>query len=294
MNTALTYEKQDQLPQEISVTEHFNAAARLYREWSPEGHLHFGYYQIGSCPLTRRHQLEAMVNNTVEELNIDYKKRIADMGCGYGTAAIHIARMKGVYVDGFTIINEQVKSGSVTKKKAGVDDLVRLHCRDFRKTEMEPNTYDGAYALESLCYGTGAGKRDVLQEIYRILKPGAKLCLVDGFVLAPPRKGGLRDAVLNKVTKGWAVDQFAQKDEFIETLHSLGFTNLQTKDLSLRIAPSAMHAPPLIVMSFLKRILLFNPMRRKERAHLASCFWGLVLGMFMKNFRYISITATKS
>lgn len=277
----------------ISVPEHFEAAAALYREWSPVGHLHFGYYTFGSCPLFRNQQLEAMVNNTVERLNIHGNKHIADIGCGYGTAAIHSARKMGIRVDGFTNIEEQVNTGNIAKKEAGVDDLVRLYTRDFRHTEMSDNSYDGAYALESICYGTGAGKQDVLQEVHRILKPGANISLVDGFILERTKPGSFRGGVLQKVTKGWAVDQFANKEAFIEALHKVGFKNVRVRDLSLRVAPTAMHAPHLIVLSFLKRLIMLDPMRRKERAHLASCFWGLILGMFRKNFRYLQITATK-
>jgi len=293
MNTTINIPALLDEKQEITVTEHFNAAAQLYREWSPEGHLHFGYYQIGTSPLNRKQQLEAMVDEVVTELHTDREERVADMGCGYGTAAIHIAKKKRVHVDGFTIINEQIKSGDLAKKHAGVNDLVRLHKRDFRATEMPNASYDGAYALESLCYGTGPGKDDVLSEIHRILKPGKKLCLVDGFVLAQPKRGSFAEAILNKVAKGWAVDQFAQREAFIEALYQIGFAKVKVRDLSLRVAPSAFHAPPLIVRSFLKRLLMLNPMKRKERAHLASCFWGLILGMFMKNFRYLMITTTK-
>lgn len=280
----------------ISVSEHFTHAADLYHVWSPAGHLHFGFWKKGLNPFVRHGMLAEMVEQVYNELRITapVDAKLADLGCGYGSAAMQLASGKNTSIDAYTIIRSQVEEGNRRVDNLGLGNLVNLFKRDFRRTEAKDNLYDGAYALESLCYASGNHKSDVLQEIHRILKPGSRLCLTDGFIIERIPSKGIRRMILNKVTKGWAVEQFAQRDAFVESLRSLGFEDIKVKDLSLRVAPSVLHAPPLIVKSVIDRIIEKRPIDPMERAHLASCFWGLALGLFRRHFRYLMVSATKA
>ena len=43
-------------------------------------------------------------------------------------------------------------------------------------------SYDGVYALESSCHAHGADKGALLAEAYRLLRPGGRLVVADGFL----------------------------------------------------------------------------------------------------------------
>src|SRR5690349_14580189 len=139
------------------VTAHFHASAELYKLWSPEGHIHFGYWNRSLNPLHRKPLLEALVHHAARELKPAADKRIADLGCGYGTAARLIARTYGARVEALTVVEEQMQEGAIASLLDNTFDKVTMRLRDFRDTGLRTASMDGAYALESLCYGTGYG-----------------------------------------------------------------------------------------------------------------------------------------
>ncbi len=271
------------------VVDHFHASAALYKLWSREGHLHFGYWQWPTAPWDRRAMLEALTQRVVKELRPRAEHHLADLGCGYGSSARLVARTYGCAVQAFTVVNEQVKEG---RARAAQEDLpVTMHLRDFRDTGMTSGTMDGVYALESLCYGSGQGKADVLAEAARILRPGGRIALVDGFIVKPPT--GLRKRMVRTVEDGWAVPCFPRQQAFMRAMERVGFTDIRITDLSYRVAPSAAHGLPLMAWTKLRNLLTGKRLDPLESAHLKSCLYGIAMGTQRDLFRYLLITARK-
>jgi len=272
------------------VLDHFHASAALYKLWSAEGHLHFGHWSWPMAPWDRKAMLDAMVHRVVRELEPKPGQRFADLGCGYGSSARLVASSYGTRVDAFTVVPEQVKEGQA---KADTEKLdVHMHLCDFRKTELPDTTADGVYAIESLCYGTGHGKADVLHEAARILKPGGRLALVDGFILKPP--SGLRRHAVRTVESGWAVPCFPREKAFRRELEQAGFTNIQVTDLSWNVALCAAHGIPLMAWTKLRNAFTGKRLDLLEKAHLKSCLLGIALGTQRDLFQYLLVTATKT
>ena len=283
------------LERDPAVQAHFHAAAELYHRWSPEGHLHFGYWEPGMCALRRGPMLARLVDRVMEEIHPMPGDLLADLGCGYGAAARHVAKSRpGNWVDGFTVVPEQVQEGRVRILADGLADRVDLHVRDFRDTGLGTGSVDGAFALESMCYASGPDKRDLVEELHRILRPGGRFAVTDGFVMKPLRKNGLRDRLLGEVCSGWAVPEFTQLHPFLRALKETGFTNVAVTDLSFRVAPSAFHAPHLVVRCLLDRWVAGGSFDAGERAHLRSCLLGLLLGTLRGTFRYLLISGTRT
>jgi cyclopropane fatty-acyl-phospholipid synthase-like methyltransferase len=274
------------------VTAHFHASAELYKLWSPEGHLHFGYWNGKMNPFRRKPMLEALVHHVVRELQPAPGLRLADLGCGYGAAARLVADTYGAHVDALTVVEEQVQEGAIASLLDGTFDLVTMKLRDFRRTGLPDASLDGAYALESLCYGTGAGKADVLAEVARTLKPGARFAMVDGFLMKEPR--GWRKKLVDTVARGWAVPRFPVLKDFTRTLEANGFTDVRVEDLSWRMGPCALHGLPLLAWTLLRQLFSGEKMSTLEKAHLRSCGLGIFLGTQHDLFRYCMVTATRS
>lgn len=274
------------------VTAHFHASATLYRLWSPDGHLHFGYWRWPLSPFGRRAMLEELVHQVVAPLEVKAGHHLADLGCGYGSAARLVARRYGAHVDAFTVVREQVHEGMVAGLVDGTYDRVRMHFRDFRDTGLPDAGMDGVYALESLCYGAGHGKDDVLAEAARILKPGGRLALVDGFLLHEPR--GWRKGLVGTVAEGWALPCFPKLRSFTKALERQGFTDVRVRDLSWRMGPCALHGLPLLARTALCQAFSGERMDPLERAHLRSCGLGILLGTQHDLFRYCLVTATRT
>lgn len=289
--TALHHQARHTSGFDPKVTAHFRASAELYKLWSPEGHIHFGYWNRSLNPLKRKPMLEALVHHAARELKPAADKRIADLGCGYGTAARLIARTHGARVEAFTVVEEQMQEGAIASLLDNTFDKVTMRLRDFRDTGLRAASMDGAYALESLCYGTGYGKADAIAEAARILKRDARLVVGDGFLVKEPR--GLRKRMVNTVAKGWALPCFPELDEFKQALETNGFTDVRVEDISWRMGPCALHGLPLIAWTLLRQLFRGRMMDTLEKAHLRSCGLGILLGTQHDLFRYLMITATR-
>jgi len=272
------------------VTAHFRASADLYKLWSPEGHLHFGYWHWPMNPFRRKPMLEALVHLIVRELDPKPGKCFADLGCGYGSAARLVATAYDTCVEAFTVVEEQVQEGTTAALADGTSRRVTMKFRDFRDTGLPEASMDGVYALESLCYGTGLGKGDVLAEAARILKPGARLATADGFLVKQAR--GVRKRMVDTITNGWALPCFPDLACFTEALESNGFADVQVEDLSWKMGPCALHGVPLLAYTLARRSL-GKGMEPLEKAHLRSCALGILLGTQHSLFRYCMVTATR-
>lgn len=275
---------------DTAVLAHFHASAELYRSWSHAGHLHFGYWRWPLSPLGRPAMLDELVHHVIRGLRPLPGQRYADLGCGYGSAARLAAGSCSISVDAFTVIPEQVAEGS---RLAALERVpVHMHLKDFRCTGLPDASMDAVYAIESLCYGSGPSKHDVLHEAARILKPGARLAVVDGFLLKRPR--GMRGDLVETVEQGWALPCFPERGPFLEALSNCGFRNIHVEDLSFRIAPCAFHGLPLMLRTLFERWYSRKPISRLESAHLRSCMLGILLGTQLDLFRYCLITAEKA
>ncbi|HEX2617629.1 MAG TPA: class I SAM-dependent methyltransferase [Flavobacteriales bacterium] len=274
------------------VTAHFHASAALYKRWSPEGHLHFGYWRWPLSPFDRHAMLEELVHQAVAPLQPTHTKRVADLGCGYGAAARLVAKTHGTHVDAFTVTEAQCHEGAVAALVDGTFDRVTMHLRDFRNTGLPAASLDGAYALESLCYGNGHGKSDALAEAARILKPGATLSVMDGFLLRESR--GWQKELVGTVARGWALDHFPKLRSFTHALEAAGFTDVRVRDLNWRMGACALHGLPLLARTYLEDLFRRPRMDALERAHLRSCGLGILLGTQRGLFRYCHVTATRS
>jgi|JI9StandDraft_1071089.scaffolds.fasta_scaffold03047_5 cyclopropane fatty-acyl-phospholipid synthase-like methyltransferase len=271
------------------VLAHFQASAALYRLWSREGHLHFGYWRWPMSPLDRAAMLDELVHQVVRTLQPMPGERLADLGCGYGASARLVAGTYATSVDAFTIVEQQVMEGQREADRERVD--VTMHLRDFRHTGLPAASMDGLYALESLCYGSGRGKDDVLAEAARVLRPRGRIALVDGFISKEPQ--GFRRRMVRTVEEGWAVPCFPREQHFLAAMTKAGFTDIAVRDLSWHVAPSALHGLPLMAWTELKRVFTGVKLDPLERAHLRSCLFGIALGTQRDLFRYLLITGRK-
>ena len=61
--------------------------------------------------------------------------RVLDIGCGWGSMAIHLARHADVHVIGLTLSAEQQRLAQQRVRDAGVEDRVEIRLQDYREAE---------------------------------------------------------------------------------------------------------------------------------------------------------------
>ncbi len=89
--------------------------------------------QLAKCDLVAR------------KLGLAEGMRVLDVGCGWGTFAIHSARAYGVHVVGVTLSREQAIFARKRVAEEGVGDLVEIRVQDYRDVQDGP--YDAISSI---------------------------------------------------------------------------------------------------------------------------------------------------
>jgi MPBQ/MSBQ methyltransferase len=279
------------------IKSYYNAVAEDYRAWSPGMNMHFGYWSWPVNPLSREAMLERMNLEVLHRLALPLNGAVllADLGCGAGaTARTIVKNCKHSTVDAVTLVARQIVQGVQLNQAAALPNQVRFHMADYIDTGLRAGTYDGVYALESACHAPGAGKRALVREAVRLLRPGGTLVIADALRRNDKALPGFVERIYRLWCRHWAVNELAEKQALHAALADHGFTNIRFEDISLRLAPSALQIP-LFATRFAWRELWrarfqLSPLRR---GHIVASYAAFLLGMWLPGFGYYMVTARK-
>ncbi len=99
--------------------------------------------------------------------------RLLDVGCGWGSMAIHAATRHGAQVVGITISDEQAELARKRVAEAGVEDLVEIRLQDYR--DLQGETFD---AISSIGMFEHVGKVRIgryFETLAGVLRPQGRL-----------------------------------------------------------------------------------------------------------------------
>ena len=100
-------------------------------------------------------------------------QRLLDVGCGWGSLAVHAAREYGLNVVGITLSQEQAAYARKRVADEGLTDRVEIRVQDYRDVPDGP--YD-AIASVGMAEHVGAERYlEYADDLYRLLKPGGRL-----------------------------------------------------------------------------------------------------------------------
>ena len=107
------------------------------------------------------------------KLDLTTGQRLLDVGCGWGSLAIHAAREYGVNVVGVTLSQEQAAYARKRVADEGLTDRIEIRVQDYRDVPDGP--YD-AVASVGMAEHVGAERYlEYAEDLYRLLKPGGRL-----------------------------------------------------------------------------------------------------------------------
>jgi MPBQ/MSBQ methyltransferase len=270
-----------------SLVRYYSEAGPDYAAWSPNFNMHFGYWAWGVNPLNREAMLERANAEVARRFGFDGQPRhIVDLGCGLGATARSITRRyPQVRVTGVTIVPWQVEQAR--HLSSGAVEFVE---EDYTATTFPASTFDGAYSLESSCHAPGEDKAALIREAYRILKPGARLVVVDGFRKLDTPMSALVRRAYETICRCWVMEA-AHLASFLRCLEETGFEDIQVADVSWRAAPSVAHVP-WVSLRFLLREGRHG-LNQQRRNNLLAPIVMLMLGMARHRFGYYHVSARK-
>ncbi len=285
------------VPSHISLEQYYREAGPDYAAWSREFNMHFGYYR-GTNPLDRETMLEQMNAEVLARLQLDgiVEPRLLDLGCGLGATLRSFARrLPSAKLFGVTRVPWQVERARVLNEAADYGQRVCVIEGDYEDARLLPQSrYDGVYALESSCHAHGADKGLLLQQARRLLRPGGRLVVADGFLTRERFVSALQQRIYRKLCECWVIEELAQLHLFTARLQQLGFREITVEHRQMRVAPSVAHIP-WVTLKFLLTDVVFGA-RAMTRARWNNVLAPVLLPLVsapLGPVTYCMITATK-
>jgi sphingolipid C9-methyltransferase len=81
-----------------------------------------------------------------QKISLQRDAELLDIGCGWGTLALHAAKSYGARATGVTLSQNQTAFGNARIERAGLAKRARIECLDYR--EIPAKTYDRIVSLE--------------------------------------------------------------------------------------------------------------------------------------------------
>lgn len=108
-------------------------------------------------------------------------KSFLELGCGRGRVAAHVVTHTNSKVTGINIDPTQLSLARENAERLGITDKLNFILQSFNDPyPFEDETFDGIYEVQALSYTKNMDT--LFKEWYRVLKPGAKVSILDWFL----------------------------------------------------------------------------------------------------------------
>ncbi|WP_299540275.1 cyclopropane-fatty-acyl-phospholipid synthase family protein [uncultured Streptomyces sp.] len=107
------------------------------------------------------------------KLGLKEGDRLLDVGCGWGSMALHAARNYGVTVTGVTLSAEQAAYARKRVAEEGLADRIEIRVQDYRDVRDGP--YDAISSIGMAEHVGSVRYREYADDLYALLRPGGRL-----------------------------------------------------------------------------------------------------------------------
>jgi len=268
------------------------------RDENPLLGFHYGLYEKGI-----KNWKEAAINmndfvGRLLKLDNTRNIEILDVGCGIGSTSVYLAmKYSNVKFTGITLAPSEIKFAKKIQKDNRVTNAEFIE-GSYLKTFFPSEYFDGVFAIES--FGYAQNKKGFIFEMKRILKPGKKLIILDGFRTDKSIPSFLQ-RVYSSFLSRRALPNLMSLNDFIQSLDKEGFKQIDIIDLTK--ANNLMYN--FLQLDFFKILINFfllqfkkaikgNSYKSKEDIYfvLGALVPELILGMG-KKIGYYGVTAVK-
>ena len=275
------------------IVEYYRDTENAYKDsWDLNNSLaiHYGYWdeKVHSFPESLLRMNEVMAE-TAPVLAGDY---VLDAGCGVGGSSIFLAGSLGCKVTGITLSERQVEQAGRNAIARGVQQNVQFEVMDYCRTRFPNAQFDVVWGCESICYADD--KAAFVREAWRVLKPGGRLVVADGFVTDFANN---ENTSIRQWLDGWQVNYLETPERFSGYMQEAGFSAIHYRDISREVRRSSRRLLRFYYLASLylgwKKINFSKPATEMQKKNIAACkfqYKGLKQGLW----QYGLITGVKT
>ncbi|MFF9073670.1 class I SAM-dependent methyltransferase [Streptomyces sp. NPDC014735] len=154
-----------------AISHHYDVGNDFYELFlGPSMVYSCGYWEDGgTLEEAQRDKLDLVCR----KLALKEGDRLLDIGCGWGSMAIHAAREYGARVTGVTLSAEQAAYARKRVADEGLADRVEIRVQDYRDVRDGP--YDAVSSIGMAEHVGAVRFRDYADDVHALLKPGGRL-----------------------------------------------------------------------------------------------------------------------
>jgi cyclopropane-fatty-acyl-phospholipid synthase len=128
-------------------------------------------FKLGAATLEEAQ--EAKLEMVCRKLGLREGQRVLDVGCGWGSFALHAAERHGVSVLGITLSEPQAALARERVHEAGLDDRIDIQVRDYR--DLGGQRFDAISSIGMVEHVGEERIEDYARALYAVLEPGGRL-----------------------------------------------------------------------------------------------------------------------
>ncbi|MFF1495451.1 class I SAM-dependent methyltransferase [Streptomyces sp. NPDC058304] len=154
-----------------AISHHYDVGNEFYEHvLGPSMVYSCAYWSPGS---TLEEAQRDKLDLVCRKLGLEPGLRLLDVGCGWGSMALHAAREYGVRVTGITLSREQAVYARKRAAEEGLADRVDIRIQDYRDVKDGP--YDAISSI-GMAEHVGADRyREYARTLHALLAPGGQL-----------------------------------------------------------------------------------------------------------------------
>ena len=219
---------------ESETEQYYDHEDAVYRAlWDKDGSVHWGLFEDGA----NMSFLEAGANldqAMAQRGRIGPDSVVIDVGCGSGTIAIGLCKATGCQVTGVDLSGVRIANAidSLESQPQEVRERVAFQKGSATDLPIEDESFDRAWSQATIYHVPD--KEKVLEEVYRVLKPGG-IFVFDDLIKPQPEIG---EKARKFVYERLLYDTDFSFESYQEALKSAGFEVLEAEDISRHLKTS--------------------------------------------------------